>query len=457
MEPAVLGQTNGCRATEEAGGVRQPRGKSGSSNSSVSFSKELIYFSLYGKIPRESKRPWNESKIAQVQSSFKNIPPTLYFSPSSVTFDGVGVYAAVTLPKGTRLGPYICKAVKKEEMEEEMHEWLWEVYQDSSLAYFIDTSDPKDENWMNFIECARNQQRQNLKALRHGDCLYFESVRDSGVREELLVWYDDLQYDIYFGITVAGYKEKSSGAEHSSRSSSSYPGSRPSSENGEDLFPGSAPCPAPSSRQSDTGTEDSGISISFEQGGASLNVPSLATAVPTDSTGDCAGDGSGPMESFPSPQTEPKGAFQIVSSGGHTESATAECGSGVMPASWGSSQQQLSPQMELVLWPTSDNPPRSSTVDGMFIQTPDGTRWQCKKCKRLYRQGSMRGHARIHTGDRPYQCQYCGRSFCQHLTLRSHERLHTGEKPYQCEHCGQVFTQSAGLRSHLKTHRYDSQ
>ena len=197
MEPAVLGQTNGCRATEEAstdGGVRQPRGKSGSSNSSVSFSKELISFSLYGKIPRESKRPWNESlssKIAQVQSSFKNIPPTLYFSPSSVTFDGVGVYAAVTLPKATRLGSYIGKAVKKE-MEEETHEWLWEVYQDSSLAYFIDTSDPKDGNWMNFIQCARN--------LRHGDWLYYESARDLG---ELLVWYDDLQYEIYFGITVA--------------------------------------------------------------------------------------------------------------------------------------------------------------------------------------------------------------------------------------------------------------
>ena len=73
MEPAVLGQTNGCRATEEAstdGGVRQPRGKSGSSNSSVSFSKELITFSLYGKIPRESKRESLSSKIAQVQSSF---------------------------------------------------------------------------------------------------------------------------------------------------------------------------------------------------------------------------------------------------------------------------------------------------------------------------------------------------------------------------------------------------
>lgn len=49
------------------------------------------------------ERPWNEalsSKIAEVQDSFKSIPSTLYFSPSSVTFDGIGVYAAETLPKG---------------------------------------------------------------------------------------------------------------------------------------------------------------------------------------------------------------------------------------------------------------------------------------------------------------------------------------------------------------------
>ena len=49
------------------------------------------------------ERPWNEalsSKIAEVQDSFKNIPSMLYFSPSSVTFDGIGVYAAEILPKG---------------------------------------------------------------------------------------------------------------------------------------------------------------------------------------------------------------------------------------------------------------------------------------------------------------------------------------------------------------------
>ena len=50
-----------------------------------------------------AERPWNESlssKIAKVQESFKNIPSMLYFSPSSVSFDGVGVYTAEALPQG---------------------------------------------------------------------------------------------------------------------------------------------------------------------------------------------------------------------------------------------------------------------------------------------------------------------------------------------------------------------
>ena len=61
---------------------------------------------------------------------------------------------------------------------------------------------------MNFIQCARNQQEQNLKVLQYNGCLYFESVRDVPVGEELLVWYDDLQYDIYMGIPV-GFRGQS--------------------------------------------------------------------------------------------------------------------------------------------------------------------------------------------------------------------------------------------------------
>lgn len=81
------------------------------------------------------------------------------------------------------------------------------MYQDSSLAYFIDASDPKYGNWMNFIQCARSKAEQNLKALQYNGCLYFEATRNVAVGEELLVWYDETQYDTYMGIPT-GYRGK---------------------------------------------------------------------------------------------------------------------------------------------------------------------------------------------------------------------------------------------------------
>ena len=107
------------------------------------------------------------------------------------------------------------------------------------------------------------------------------------------------------------------------------------------------------------------------------------------------------------------------------------------------------------LWrPTHNgNGPKNQLLYGMFSRSEDGSRWKCARCERQFNsQGSLRAHARIHTGERPYKCKFCLRTFCQASTLRSHERLHTGEKPYKCGVCGRAFTQSAGLRSHLKTH-----
>ncbi|VDM71201.1 unnamed protein product [Strongylus vulgaris] len=47
-------------------------------------------------------------------------------------------------------------------------------------------------------------------------------------------------------------------------------------------------------------------------------------------------------------------------------------------------------------------------------------------------------------------CQFCDKSFTNQGNMQVHQRVHTGEKPYSCSACGKSYAQKVGLKIHLE-------
>ena len=51
-----------------------------------------------------------------------------------------------------------------------------------------------------------------------------------------------------------------------------------------------------------------------------------------------------------------------------------------------------------------------------------------------------------------YKCSDCGKIWRSRAKLEVHRRVHTGERPFFCEYCGRTFTQKGHMRSHVLGH-----
>lgn len=165
----------------------------------MEISTEVLRTVLYGHWRLAPNSNGNVNDVAvlplvstpqQVRLGFSSLPTYRY-----------GVFSTCWIKAGTEMGPYIGKVVQRDEINmTSPNELMWEIFDDrGEIIYFLEADHGTYSSWLSYVNCARNDQEQNLEIYQSGREIYYRATKDIPPEHELLVWYSAAHHT-YMGI-----------------------------------------------------------------------------------------------------------------------------------------------------------------------------------------------------------------------------------------------------------------
>ncbi|XP_053524268.1 histone-lysine N-methyltransferase PRDM9-like [Artibeus jamaicensis] len=118
------------------------------------------------------------------------LPPGLRIGPSGIPEAGLGVWnEAADLPVDLHFGPYEGHITEDEEAAKSRYSWL--IAKGRNRYEYVDGKDKSWANWMRFVNCARDDEEQNLVAFQYHGQVFYRTCQVTSGGCELLVWFGD--------------------------------------------------------------------------------------------------------------------------------------------------------------------------------------------------------------------------------------------------------------------------